>query len=79
MAQEVDTILSTKERFEKREKIILSQGDTLLIFGGIASENIFTKPGYYSSEHWILLKNSSSRSMKRREGVFSSKTQKRYA
>jgi hypothetical protein len=50
-----------------------------LIFGGVASENIFTKPGYYSSEHDVVTKeNSSSRSMKRRGGVFSSKTQKRY-
>jgi hypothetical protein len=30
----------------------MSQGDTLLIFGSVASENIFTKPGYYSSEHY---------------------------
>jgi hypothetical protein len=78
MAQEVDTILIYRRTFRKKGTIIMSQGDTLLIFGGVASENIFTKPGYYSSEHWILLKNSSSRSMKRREGVFSSKTQKWY-
>jgi hypothetical protein len=31
---------------------MMSQGDTLLIFGSVASENIFTKPGYYSSEHY---------------------------
>jgi hypothetical protein len=34
-----------------------------LIFGSVASENIFTKPGYYSAEHWNIVgikKNSSS-------------------
>jgi len=41
MAQEVDIILVYRR--------------TLLIFGSIASESVFTKPGYYSSEHWILL------------------------
>jgi hypothetical protein len=34
----------------------MSQGNTLSIFGGVASENIFTKPGYYSSEHDIVEK-----------------------
>jgi hypothetical protein len=55
MAQEVDTILIYRRMFGKKGKIIMSQGDTLLIFGSIASKNIFTKPGYYSAEHWILL------------------------
>jgi hypothetical protein len=36
---------------------MMSQGDTLLIFGSVASENIFMKPGYYSSEHYRYYPN----------------------
>jgi hypothetical protein len=43
---------SSEECFEKGENHAKSQGDTLLIFGSVASENIFTKLGYSSSEHY---------------------------
>ena len=55
MAQEVDTLSIYRRTLWKKEKIIMSQRDTLLIFGSVASENIYTKPGYYLSEYWILL------------------------
>jgi hypothetical protein len=55
MAQEVDTLSIYRRTLWKKGKIIMSQKDASLIFGSVASENIFTKPGYYSSEHWILL------------------------
>jgi hypothetical protein len=41
-----------KNVLKKGKNHAKSQGDKLLIFGSVASENIFTKLGYYSSEHY---------------------------
>ena len=51
MTQEGTQYRSSEECFEKGENHAKSQGDTPLIFGSVASENIFTKLGY-SSEHY---------------------------
>jgi hypothetical protein len=81
MAQEVDTILIYRRMFLKKGKNHNVTRRYIIDLRKYSFEK-------YLHEAWILFsrtldivgvkKNSSSRSMKRREGVFSSKTQKRY-